>query len=184
MVLVHPRLATERIRLRPFLAEDAPLLAQLAGAFEVADTMLSIPHPLSPAAARSIIAANAAGFQAGRSVHFAMEHEVSRDLVGAVELRDIDRENSQAELAFWVAPAEWGQGYATETASEVLRYGFAELGLNRIQAHHLVRNPSAGAVLGRIGMKQEGILRQFVRKWEVFEDVAVHSALRSDLGVG
>jgi RimJ/RimL family protein N-acetyltransferase len=184
MVLVHPRLTTERIRLRPFLADDAALLVQLAGTFEVADTMLSIPHPLSPAAARSMIAANAAQFQAGRSVHFAMEHEVSRDLVGAVELREIDRENANAELAFWVAPAEWGQGYASETASEVLRYGFADLGLNRIQAHHLIRNPSAGAVLSRIGMKQEGVLREFVRKWDVFEDVAVYAALRSDAGFG
>jgi RimJ/RimL family protein N-acetyltransferase len=182
MVKVHPRLETERLRLRPFLADDAALLVELAGAWEVADTSLSIPHPLSIAAARSIIAANAAQFQAGRSVHFALENAVSRDLLGAVELRDLDPDHARAELGFWVAPAEWGQGYASEAAGQVLRFGFAELGLNRIHAHHLVRNPSAGSVLRRIGMKQEGILRQRVRKWDVFEDVAVYAALRSDLG--
>ncbi|MGH0035735.1 MAG: GNAT family N-acetyltransferase [Myxococcota bacterium] len=182
MVQVHPRLQTERLRLRPSLADDGLLLAQLAGAREVADTLISIPHPLSLAGARSMIAANAAGFQAGRSVHFAMENLVSRDLVGGVELRGIDRDHELAELDFWVAAAEWGQGHATEATSEVLRFGFAELGLNRIQASAMVRNPAAGAVLRRIGMKQEGVLRQRVRKWGVFEDVALYAALRSDFG--
>jgi [ribosomal protein S5]-alanine N-acetyltransferase len=54
------------------------------------------------------------------------------------------------------------------------------LGLNRICAHHMVRNPAAGKVLERIGMQREGLLRQRVRKWGNYEDVVVYATLRED----
>lgn len=182
MVLVHPRFETARLRLRPFLSDDAERLSNLAGARQVADTMISLPHPLSVARARSSIAAQAADFQAERSVHFAIEERDVPGLVGAVELRDIDREHSQAELSFWIAVPQWGHGYAAEAAHAAVHYGLVELELNRIYAHHMVRNPASGEVLRKIGMKLEGVLRERVCKWGVYEDVAIHAILRSDQG--
>ena len=44
----------------------------------------------------------------------------------------------------------------------------------------MLRNPASGRVLEKIGMKREGILRERVRKWGVFEDVAVLSVLRKE----
>jgi hypothetical protein len=38
----------------------------------------------------------------------------------------------------------WGQGFATEAGAALLRYGFETLGLNRIFAHHMRRNPLPG----------------------------------------
>ena len=179
-VKAHPRLETDRLRLRPFVAEDAPLLAELAGAREIADTMISIPHPFSIAAARMAIAANAAGFQSGRSVHFAIESKGAAHLEGCAELRDIDTEHYQAELSFWIGKPAWGHGYASEAARAVVRFGFEDLCLNRIYANHMLRNPASGAVLRNAGMKHEGTLRERVKKWGVFEDVAIHAIIRSD----
>ena len=96
-VKTEPRLETDRLRLRPFVAEDAPVLAELAGAHEIADTMISIRHPFSISAARTTIAENVTGFQSGQSVHFAIESEGAAHLDGCVELRDIDAEHAQAE---------------------------------------------------------------------------------------
>jgi RimJ/RimL family protein N-acetyltransferase len=182
MVLVHPRIETARLKLRPFLADDAEPFSDLAGAREIADTMISLPHPLSIARARSSIAAQAADFQAERSVHFAVEHRRAPGLIGAVELRDVDRDHSQAELSFWIAVSQWGRGYAAEAAHAVVQHGFVEVELNRIYAHHMLRNPASGAVLRKIGMKLEGVLRERVCKWGVYEDVAIHAILRSDTG--
>ena len=180
-VQAHPRLETERLRLRPFLADDAARVAELAGAREVADTMISIPHPFSVAAARTTIAANASGYQSGRSIHFAIQPRVAEELIGCVELREIDREHSQAELGFWIGQSAWGQGYASEAAQAAVRFGFERLDLNRIYAHHMLRNPAAAAVLRKAGMKQEGVLRERVKKWGVFEHVALYAVLRSDV---
>ena len=176
----HPRLETDRLRLRPFAAADAAVLAELAGARDIADTMISIPHPFSLAAARRTIASNAAGFRAGHGVHFAIESKGAARLIGCAELRDVDTEHAQAELSFWIGKPAWGRGYAGEAARAVVCYGFEGLELNRIYAYHMLRNPASGAVLRKAGMKQEGILRDRVRKWGVFEDVALCAILRSD----
>ena len=50
----------------------------------------------------------------------------------------------------------------------------------RIWSYHMVRNPASGRVLAKAGMKREGLLRQHVRKNEVFEDVETWGLLRGD----
>ena len=68
----------------------------------------------------------------------------------------------------------------SEALSPVLRFGFEELALNRLYAYHMVRNPGSGKVLQKNGLVEEGILRQRVRKWGVFEDVKLWAILRRD----
>jgi [ribosomal protein S5]-alanine N-acetyltransferase len=179
-VNVQPILETERLVLRPLTPDDAPAIARLAGRREIADTTISIPHPYSEEQARQWIAGHVDLFAKDKFFVFGMELKQQRTLAGTVGLREIDAEHSQAELGFWVAVDLWGQGYATEASREVVSFGFEQLGLNRIYAHHMVRNPASGRVLGKIGMKHEGVLRQRVRKWGVFEDVVLLAALRSD----
>jgi RimJ/RimL family protein N-acetyltransferase len=179
---IHPRVVTERLRLRPFVADDAEDLALLAGTPDVADTMLEWPHPFSATNARSTIAAQAAMYQAGRAIHLAVEHRDRAGLFGGIELGALDNPHRCAELRFWIAEEEWGRGFASEAALAVLRYGFRDLHLHRIDAMHLVRSDAAGAVLRKIGMRREGILRERVRKGGRFEDVALCAVLVGELG--
>jgi RimJ/RimL family protein N-acetyltransferase len=44
----------------------------------------------------------------------------------------------------------------------------------------MARNPASGNVLKKNGFVQEGLLRQRVRKWGVFEDVVLLAILRED----
>lgn len=177
-----PMLETSRLLLRGFLETDLPRLLRLAGRREIADTMISIPHPYSEDYARQWLARARLEEQRGEGVHFAICEAVEDLLVGAIELRAIDTDHQQAELSFWVGVDRWGWGYATEAAARVLGYGFNQLRLNRIYAHHMLRNPASGAVLARLGLQREGILRQRVKKWGVFEDVALWAILRDDPG--
>lgn len=179
-VTTQPTIQAKRLILRPLRPDDAPALSRLAGRREIADTTISVPHPYSVEQARQWIANNTELLAQGRFYVFAMEARRESALVGTIGLREVDREHSQAELGFWVAVEQWGQGYASEAAQGVLAFGFKQLGLNRIYAHHMVRNPASGRVLSRIGMKQEGLLRQRVRKWGVFEDVVLMALLRQD----
>jgi RimJ/RimL family protein N-acetyltransferase len=55
------------------------------------------------------------------------------------------------------------------------------LGLNRVVAHYLARNPASGRVLEKIGMKREGVLRQHIKKWGTFEDLVAFGVLRDEL---
>ena len=55
----------------------------------------------------------------GRSAAFIIEQKAEGSFCGLVEVRDIDREHSQAELSFWLVSEVWGQGYMNEVVQAV-----------------------------------------------------------------
>lgn len=179
-VSATPILRTPRLLLGSFETDDAPELERLAGAREIADTTLSIPHPYTLDHALAWIGNQRREAVRGRATNFAVRLLPEQSLIGSVGLRDIDREHLQAELGFWIGRERWRHGYASEAAAEVIRFGFEGLGLNRIYAHHMLRNPTSGHVLRHIGMQREGVLRERVRKWGVYEDVVLYAVLRED----
>ncbi len=79
----------------------------------------------------------------------------------------------RATLGYWIGRDYWGNGFCTEAATEVVAFGFTELGLHRIAAMHLCINPASGAVMRNPGMKREAILRNYVLKNNKFEDMAL-----------
>jgi RimJ/RimL family protein N-acetyltransferase len=176
----QPTLLTERLFLRPLTLADAPTVQHLAGVREIADTTISIPHPYKLEEVEKWIGGHIHEFTRNTAIHWGMETKDKRQLIGAIELRDIDKNHSQAELSYWIGVEWWGRGFTSEAAKCMLGFGFEQLHLNRICAYHMVRNPASGKVLRKIGMKQEGLLRQRVRKWGVFEDVALYAILQED----
>jgi RimJ/RimL family protein N-acetyltransferase len=160
---------------------DAEALHRLVSRREIADTTLEIPHPCSRSQAEGWIYNQARAFLEGDGIGFGVELKQSGELIGAVILHSIHSGHAQAEMGFWISYDWWGQGYCTEAGRSVIQFGFEQRGLNRICAYHLARNPRAGRVLEKLGMRQEGLLRQRVRKAGVFEDVFLWAILRSDL---
>ena len=178
---LQPTVQTERLVLRPFVAADAVRLSELAGKHRIADTTVSIPHPYSPDQALDDIQKYSEEFILGTGAYFAIAlREAPQDLVGGILIKTIDRPHEQGELGYWFDEAYMGRGLVTEAARAMLDYGFNTEGLNRICAYHMVRNDASGNVLARLGMRQEGRLRQMIKKWDVFEDVLVWSILRSE----
>lgn len=175
-----PMMETERLMLRALRLEDAPTIAQLAGRREIADTTLSIPHPYSEEQAAEWIATRTAQENPPRQSVFAITIKTDGQVIGTIGLREVDHEHCQAEMGFWIGVDWWGSGIATEAAKAILRHGFEGLRLNRIYAHHMVRNPASGRVLEKIGMRREGLLRQRLRKGSTFEDVVLLAILRDD----
>jgi RimJ/RimL family protein N-acetyltransferase len=172
-----PTLETARLSLRKLAESDAAQVARLAGHREIAHTTISIPHPYSePQALEWIRKMNGQMSNPGDIV-FAATLRGNSELIGTVGLRAINSEHSHAEMGFWIGVPYWRQGFATEAAAAVLRYAFENLRLNRVFAHHMVRNPASGRVLQKIGMKPEGRLQQHIRKWGLFEDVVVLAIL-------
>lgn len=171
----RPTLRTARLMLRPFVAEDAPVLQALAGAYEIAAETLSVPHPYPDGAAEQWIAGHQAEFDENRIHHFAIDDGA---LVGTIGL--IMKGDRIAEIGYWIGVPFWNRGYASEAAAEVVRYGFEECGLHRIFACHFVRNPGSGKVMTKIGMQYEGTMRRHVLKWDEYLDISFYGILRDD----
>jgi RimJ/RimL family protein N-acetyltransferase len=179
-VSATPTLRTARLLLGSFSFSDAAELQRLAGAREIADTTLAIPHPYRMDDALAWIEQQNNPARDDGTANFAIRLGASGGLIGCIGLRDIDRQHQQAELGFWIGVEWWGQGYAREAARAVLQFGFETLQLNRICAHHMARNPASGRVLQAVGMQREGVLRQGVQKWGVYEDVVLYAVLRDE----
>jgi [ribosomal protein S5]-alanine N-acetyltransferase len=175
-----PTLSTARLILGGFHLEDAAELQRLAGAREIADTTLRIPHPYRLDDALTWIEQQNSQPVVAEIANFAVRLVSTGQLIGCVGLRDIDANHRQAELGFWIGVDWWDRGYAREAARAVIRFGFETLDLHRICAHHMTRNPASGRVLQAIGMQREGVLRQRVQKWGVYEDVVVYAVLRDE----
>ena len=172
----QPILETERLLLRPFTQADADDVQRLAGDRAIAATTLSIPHPYEDGMAEAWIAGQQEMIERGKSTPFAMERKCDGALIGSINLMDIQA-GHQAEFGYWVGVPYWNCGYCTEAAQAMLDFAFAELGLVRVHARHLSRNPSSGRVMQKLGMRHEGTRRHHVRKWDVLEDVELYGIL-------
>ena len=175
-----PTLRTSRLILRPFGLADAPAVQRLAGAREIADTTLNIPHPYGDGVAEQWIGKHQQVYAEGKGLPLAITLADSGALIGAISLMSIDRQYERAEIGYWIGKEFWNKGYCTEAAGEVVRFGFARLGLNRIVGHHLTRNGSSGRVMRKVGMKHEGTLRQHTKKWDKFEDLEFYGILKAE----
>jgi ribosomal-protein-alanine N-acetyltransferase len=73
-----------------------------------------------------------------------------------------------------------GQGYCTEAAKELVRYGFEDLGLHRIHSNHFGSNLASGKVMQKVGMSYEGTRSEHYKKWGVYEDRVEYGLLARD----
>ncbi|SEW28993.1 GNAT family N-acetyltransferase [Halobacterium jilantaiense] len=89
-----------------------------------------------------------------------------------------------AELAYWVTPGEWGNGYATAASELAVEYAFAELGLHRVDASAFESNTASKRVLEKLGFTREGTARRAAYVDGEWIDVAEFGLLESEWATG
>ena len=174
-----PTLETARLKLRPYSEADIAELLPLIGTREVAATTLRIPHPYTEQDARAFLAMMA---EDKARIWLAITLRTDGRQIGGVGLT-IDAPHQHAELGYWLGVPNWGKGYATEAAREMLRYGFENLRLHRIFASHFKHNPNSGRILVKLGMRHEGCQREHISKWDQFVDSELYGILRREWDV-
>jgi RimJ/RimL family protein N-acetyltransferase len=175
-----PTLTTARLTLRELRLDDARAVATRAGDRRVARYLIAVPTPYPLTLATRWIHARIAWWHQGRGVTLAItRREAPDELLGTVSLRRFVRDR-RAELGYWLGADAWGMGFATEAAGALIDFGFAELGLSRIYAHVLEGNAASCHVLDKLGMINEGIRRQHVRKGKKLLDVVLYGMLRDE----
>jgi RimJ/RimL family protein N-acetyltransferase len=175
---VQAVLRTQRLTLRPLTLEDAPLVQKLAGERDVASTTRLIPHPYPPGMAEKWITTLPELYARAEMINWGIAfHE--GPLLGTIRLI-LNPIDNHAEMGYWIGKPFWNNGYCTEAARAVLAYGFETLGLERIYANYLARNPASGRVLTKLGMQQEGLLRRHRRKFGRYEDLIVCGLVKSE----
>jgi ribosomal-protein-alanine N-acetyltransferase len=85
-------------------------------------------------------------------------------LVGGVTLSNVRRGVAQtASLGYWAGECHAGKGYITAAVRAVVRYGFDDLDLHRIEAACQPDNMASRRVLEKAGFTEEGFARAYLK---------------------
>lgn len=168
---------TQRLVLRKITLEDAPRVQELVSVPEVAAGTIAIPYPYPDGGAEVWILSMIGHEKNSLSRSWAIDF--GKELVGAISL-SVDEENMIAEIHYWLGVPYWGKGIMSEAGLAVVKYGFEELGLEKIYGRYFVSNPASGRVLQKIGMTYEGHLRKHVMKGRISRDLMQYSIIKSE----
>lgn len=147
---------TARLTLRPGWPEDAPALAAAIGHERVVTNLTKVPWPYT--------VADAAWFlnlpRDARTAQFViLDHQPAEPrLIGTV---GIHAEDDRWEFGYWLTPAAWGRGYATEAGRAVVDMARHALPVARLSSGHFLDNPASGRVLRKLGFQETGRDRRY-----------------------
>lgn len=113
-------------------------------------------------------------------LHWGMTLRADDVVVGLFGLANWSTVDRRAELGYSMAKEFWGQGIAQEACKELMRFGFDELGLNKIHACPLSSNKRSIHLIERLGFKLEGIFREHFFLEGVYRDEAQYAVFASD----
>lgn len=157
MIVAQPVIEAPRMILRPVRASDVGLLSLYASDRRVAEMTTTIPHPLPPGAAEAFVA------QAMRTdtdeFVWAMDAVDfgGAELLGVISLTRMDR--GQSEIGYWVAPAMWNTGFASEAVGALVAAN--PLDNKTIFGSVFQDNPSSARVLTNAGFEYLGDAEAF-----------------------
>ena len=81
----------------------------------------------------------------------------SGELIGGCRVGMVTPRRREASIGYAFRRDQWGNGYATEAASALLRLGFEQLGAHRIFATCDTGNTGSYRVMEKLGMRREGL---------------------------
>jgi [ribosomal protein S5]-alanine N-acetyltransferase len=147
-------IATDRLLLRPFAADDLGALHAMWADPEVGrwvgGTHTALRESEEELAAHlRHAAAHGFGF-------WAVVEPATGELLGEAGLMLLEGRGPDVEIGWCFARHAWGRGYATEAARAWLDAGFGTLGLERVVAVVLPDNARSRRVCDRLGMREEG----------------------------
>ncbi len=120
-------------------------------------------------------------YKDGKHIIFGVALNENNRLIGLVGLKDINYINQSAEFYVIIGDRSgWGKGYGTEATKLMVRYGFMELNLNRIQTQDMEENIGGWRADEKAGFKYEGTLREVILRSGKYNDVRVYSLLKSE----
>ncbi|MEO0381031.1 MAG: GNAT family N-acetyltransferase [Pseudomonadota bacterium] len=148
---------TDRFVLRPLRKSDMGLIEMYLSDARVAHMTTSIPHPVPPGMIEAYVARAMADKR--EEDIWAMDGQKSggSEVMGLISLERMDRD--QSEVAYWVAPAFWNTGLASDAVQALVDANPMQNGA--MFASVFQDNPASARVLTHCGFKYLGDAESF-----------------------
>ena len=174
-----PTLYTERLSLRAMHVIDAEDMFDYARRPEVTEYLLWSEHK-DITFTRDYLYYIGRRYALGDFYDWAIIDRESRKMIGTCGFTRIDTANNSAEIGYVLNPDFHRRGFGSEAVRRILKFGFEELGLNRIEARFMQGNEASLALMMSVGMTFEGYMRDLVFVKGSYRTVGVSSILRSE----
>ena len=174
-------LKTTRLRLRPILSSDLEAMHNLHSIPEVDYyNTLGIPKDLDHSI--EVLAPLVAGWEQEviEKYTFVIELLEANVFLGIAALNLRVGKYNSGEIWYKLNPSFWNKGYATEAVKAILKFGFQNLKLHRIEAGCAIENLGSVRVLEKIGMKREGQKRKTLPLKKGWSDNYEYSILEEE----
>lgn len=174
-----PTLTTTRLNLRELQPEDAPDVFVFRSDPEVQKYNDVPMQDISEA--ETFISELLHGYKNRQLIIWAITFPAEDVVIGLCGFNYWNLYHSRAEIGYDLALAWWGQGIGTEAVGEMVRFGFEEMYLNRIEAGTIADNHGSVRLLEKLGFQREGTRRK--HSWEedgTYHDSAIYGLLREE----
>jgi len=94
------------------------------------------------------------------TLNFTIVDKKTKKLIGACGFNKFNFDEKFAVVGWWIAKEYWGQGYMVDAAKTLLKYGFNNLKLHRLEAEIHGDNPRSLGLAKKLGFKLEGTKRE------------------------
>lgn len=163
------------VRLRAMEPGDADAQYRWMNDLEVT-THLGWRYPISSVAIAQRL--EGAGTMTFANPRFSVERLDTGELVGYAGLRDVTPESRNGELDLVIGErSAWGQGFGTDTADTVCRFGFERMGLHRVQLWVVSTHAAAIRAYEKAGFVREGVARDRFYKRGAWHDSVLMARL-------
>lgn len=172
-------LTTSRLLLRPIQRQDAD---ELFSTFSDAEAMRFYGHEPhhSMEETRQWIERRHASYARREAIRWGITLKGDNRVIGSCGFHHFDTGFHRAETGYELNRAYWQQGIMTEAMSAILTYGFADMGLHRVEAIIDIENEPSARLLRKLGFVYEGSLRQRYAFRDRFEDEHYFSLLKHE----
>ena len=171
-------LVGERVELRRHARANYRLYGEWYGDPEIWRLTSWAASPLSPSAVERLFEDRELSTT---DDSFAIHLKDEERPIGVVSFMNISEANDSAELSVIVGhPEDRHHGYGAEAIDTILRYGFEELRLNRVGLSVFEFNETAISTYEKLGFREEGRLRQALKRDGAFHDAILMSVLGSE----
>lgn len=100
--------------------------------------------------------------------------------IGSIGFHYWDKKNRKDTIGYWLAEDFQGKGIMTDAVKALIKYGFEQMNLNRIEILCAVQNMKSRAIPERLGFTNEGVCRQNEWLYDHFIDAVAYSLLASE----
>ena len=163
--------------LRPWRESDLAGLVAVCQDPEIS-RYTRVPFPYGESDARAYLLQRYDAIHTDVSAPFAIVEAVDdARLLGSISLMRLAWEHARGEVGYWLGREARGHGHAARAVGLICRWGFATLGLERIDLLAATENLASQRVAERCGFTREAVLRSYMRARDGRQDMVAFGLL-------